>query len=87
MYEQTLKYKYFNVVHQGESDTGKTQVYHVESARGGLLGVIGWYGPWRAYCFFPMNGTVWSVGCLNDINAAIDEITKRKAAIAKAVTQ
>lgn len=79
--EPTLKYKFFDVIHECESDSGKTQVYCVQG-RSGMLGIIQWYGPWRAYCFHPNDDTVWSVGCLNDINAAIKAITERRKVIA-----
>jgi hypothetical protein len=48
-------------------------------ASGDLLGYIRWYSPWRQYCFFPHSDTVYSAGCLNDINNFIhflgEEIT------------
>ena len=31
------------------------------------LGTIKWYAPWRQYCFFPLEGTAWSLGCLNEV--------------------
>lgn len=45
----------------------------VSKSSGDLLGVVEWYGPWRQYCFFPEEGMVFSKGCLEDINAFIEE--------------
>ena len=41
-----------------------------------LLGFIKWYGPWRQYCFMPCPDTVFSGGCLTDID---DFLTQLKA--------
>jgi len=34
---------------------------------GDLLGEIGWYRPWRKYCFCPQADTMFTASCLNDI--------------------
>lgn len=50
----------------------KTDVWRIASRRSGdTLGLIKWYGAWRQYCFFPALGTVFNVGCMNDITAFI----------------
>jgi len=52
----------------------KTDVFQVYS-RSSLesLGEIKWYAPWRQYCFFPDEETVWSKGCLNEVNSLIEK--------------
>ena len=46
----------------------KTKVIGVFSRYAGIkLGVIKWYARWRQYAFFPENGTIFNVECLNDI--------------------
>lgn len=52
----------------------KTDVYLVYS-RSSMdeLGEIKWYAPWRQYCFFPSEETIWSKGCLNEVNSLIDK--------------
>lgn len=47
----------------------------IVKSRGAVLrlGVIQWFGRWRQYCFFPEGETVWSKGCLEDINKFIEE--------------
>jgi hypothetical protein len=39
-----------------------------------MLGIIKWFGRWRQYAFFPDNGTVYNVECLNDITIHIKEL-------------
>ena len=65
-----MKYKY---IHMKEiCKKPKTTVYGVYSNSGGTyLGKIEWYNHWRQYCFMPTIDTVFSVGCLEDINAFI----------------
>lgn len=49
-------------------DTGKTGVYRIASKSSGLtLGGISWYGPWRQYCFYANNETIFNRDCLHDI--------------------
>jgi len=60
----------------------KTQVWDVLTTSGGVrLGTIRWYGPWRQYCFMPDPDaeTVFSAGCLQDIESHIKQLmTERK---------
>lgn len=59
----------------------KTSVYEVRTKNDGfVLGIIKWYGPWRQYCFFPSEETLWSRGCLQEIIDFIEKImSDRKA--------
>jgi len=46
----------------------KTSVYAVNSkSSGDQLGIVKWYSPWRQYCFFPEESTLWSYGCIGEI--------------------
>ncbi len=61
-------YRYISISWVGTSPSGKTQKYAVTNNRSGdTLGEIRWYGPWRWYVFFPATGTLYSHGCLRDI--------------------
>ena len=52
----------------------KTNIYGVFSkSSGDRLGIIKWYASWRQYCFFPELDTVWSKGCLNEVNYLIEK--------------
>jgi len=62
------KYLEFNVIEKKP----KTKVIEVTSKlHGDRLGIIKLFGRWRQYAFFPENGTVFNVECLNDIQTYI----------------
>ena len=42
------------------------------------LGIIKWYSRWRQYAFFPDNGTIFNVECLNDIQSYISELKNER---------
>ncbi len=55
----------------------KTSVYSVNSISSyNRIGIIKWYAPWRRYCYFPEKDTVYSSGCLDDINDFIQQLMK-----------
>ncbi len=68
------KYKY---IHFEEVDsTGKkTSVWQCANNKSfSYLGIVKWYGPWRQYCFFPFENTIFNKGCLEDINDFITQL-------------
>ena len=69
------KYIRFHRIEQKE----KTNVYAVYTKNDDQIGIIKWYSGWRQYCFFPDKETVWSKGCLQDINNFIYDLMKNKA--------
>ncbi len=69
------EYEYFRVFATSLRPGRKTHKYEVlNRRRRTLIGVIQWYGPWRQFCFFPERGTVWSAGCLADMQDAIAKV-------------
>lgn len=42
------------------------------------LGKISWYAPWRQYCFMPEPGTVFSKGCLEEIQNYIKNLMSER---------
>lgn len=63
------------VLEQVPDDKKKTMMIDVLSRRhGDKLGTIKWYGPWRQYVFTPEPGTLYSAGCLADIETSIVEL-------------
>ena len=53
----------------------------VNKSSGHSIGVVEWYGPWRQYCYFPEVDTVYSDGCMEDIQHFIRQLgMERKAA-------
>lgn len=60
------------VLEDASDDKKKTKTIDVLSRRhGDLLGRIKWYSSWRQYTFVPEPGTVYSAGCLADVQTAI----------------
>ena len=60
------EYKYIRFVKINEKP--KTSVWScLNKSSGTELGTVGWYAPWRQYCFFNRVQAVYSAGCLNDI--------------------
>lgn len=58
----------------------KTPIVTVTSrSSGAILGQIRWYGPWRQFCFYPWAGTIFNVGCMDDIKAQIAELRAERA--------
>lgn len=41
-----------------------------------LLGTVEWYSPWKRYCFFPRDETVYSSDCLLDIANFLEQLKK-----------
>ena len=57
----------------------QTWVYGVVSHRWGVkLGLVKWYAPWRQYCFFPHNNTVWAKNCLTEVNEFIEGLMNER---------
>ena len=59
--------------------TDKTEFWMVESAHhdGVVLGFVKWNPAWRQYCFFPHEETVFSVGCLREIENLVEGLNKK----------
>ena len=45
----------------------KTKKFQVLTKYNGLLGTIGWYGPWRKYVFSIAGESIYDSSCLSDI--------------------
>lgn len=69
-----LNYKYIEM--EEVEKKSKTSVYAIFSkSNREAIGTIKWYGPWRQYCFFPLDDeTVWNRTCLNDIVDFINQL-------------
>ena len=57
----------------------KTKVYGVTASMDGeLLGQIKWFGPWRQYVFEPYEATVYSHGCMKQIEDFIKNLMEER---------
>lgn len=69
------QFKYFYIEEIEHLAKPKTKVYHIFSESSDtIIGEIKWYANWRQYCFYPYQKTVWSRGCLIDINSFLKEL-------------
>jgi hypothetical protein len=68
-------YQYIYMQRLGTTPSGKTQIFQVVNKRSNEpIGQVRWYGPWRQYTFQPEYETVFSAGCLADIQDFIGAI-------------
>jgi len=67
---KSMKYIKFVELYSGKRKTKIVRIENISS--GNCLGIIKWYGNWRQYCFFPDGNTVWSKGCLDEVNKYIN---------------
>lgn len=58
------------------SPEAKTKLFAVTSAlSGAFLGSVKWFVPWRRYCFFPANSSIFDTNCLGDLMEFCNERT------------
>jgi hypothetical protein len=67
------EYKYLSFVEL--EPKAKTKVFEVRNKSGRWLGNVGWYVPWRKYCFIASyDRIVFDAGCLADIQDFINRL-------------
>ena len=67
--------KYLDFVETSDLLKRKTKTFRVYNVKtGDFLGMIKWNNGWRQYCFYPDEETVWSKGCLEEINDTIKHL-------------
>ncbi|MBD3264447.1 MAG: hypothetical protein GF375_05020 [Candidatus Omnitrophica bacterium] len=73
------RFKHIYIDEVAVSDSGKTSLFAVMNKSGNYpLAEIKWYGPWRQYCFFPLDGTVWNNSCLRDVLGFINRLMRER---------
>lgn len=71
----TNSYVNFNLIEQKP----KTSIFSVDNNNSGIrLGIIKWFSSWRQYCFFPTEETVFSQGCMKEIQDFIQNLKKER---------
>lgn len=70
MSESKYPSEYVGLREDGLSDSGKTKICTVFPISEPImsLGTIKWYAPWRQYCFFPNEKSLYNQECLRDIS-------------------
>ena len=67
------KYKFIQFIFVDKTE--KTSIWNCYNLKSGdRIGRVKWYCTWRQYCFLPENETVYSRGCLCDINNFIEQL-------------
>jgi hypothetical protein len=57
---------------------GKTKVWTCRSNYNDhILGEVAWYAPWRKYCFFPNENTLFDHLCLNEIHFFVSSVNQK----------
>jgi hypothetical protein len=75
-------FEYITIMEVGRSESGKTGIHLVQNNNSGdTLGVVSWHGPWHQYVFAPSHATIFSAGCLKDIDQFLEEtsVEQRKS--------
>lgn len=68
-------YDYFNVMKVPVPKERKTSIWRlVCKTNGRILGEIRWYSPWRQYCLYAVNKSIWSRSCNDQVNEIIQEL-------------
>jgi hypothetical protein len=50
-------------------------VYEIANkTKGDIIASIGWYPAWKRFVMYPVEGTVWDIGCLQAIAKFIQEL-------------
>lgn len=71
--------KWIKFIPQQPVEGRKTLTYDVRTKDTDFkLGEIKWYGPFRAYSFFPEAGCVFEVVCLGDIISFIKDLMEQR---------
>lgn len=74
--EVVFQGKWFDIVKVGR-DGRKKPDYAILTRKASVpLGFVSWYAPWRQYTLFPEADTVWSWGCLHDIEAFLRKVNR-----------
>lgn len=57
----------------------KTKRFEITNAQwGSQLGEIRWYTPWRKYCFYPFDSTIFDMTCLQVIQEKLNQLMQER---------
>jgi len=77
--ETSRRYKWFEVQELPPCGRRKTPLYVITRRDSTIaLGHIEWHGPWRRFVLVPAELSVWSAGCLADVQDAIRWAEQRR---------
>ncbi len=76
MEDLKTEYKYIKFVEIEKKPKTKVYSCRKNSDTEIELGIVKWFGPWRQYCFYPSDDTIFNAGCLKDIQDFIEQLRK-----------
>jgi len=71
-------YEYFDVVAQPQKPHRKTRDYLIKKSDGFVLGQIVFHAPWRQHVLILEPHTIWSKGCMEDVNVFLAQLKEKK---------
>ena len=75
---KTTEYEFIYMRQLPKPAKRKTFIWTVYNKRSNAtLGEISWYPPWRQYAYLPTGFTVYSAGCLADIQHFIEQLKEK----------
>ncbi len=75
------EYEFIRFAEQPKPEARKTAIWScINVHHGDMLGQIAWLGARRQYVFCPIGGTVYSAGCLADVQDFIEQLMKQRRA-------
>jgi hypothetical protein len=73
-----IKSKFMKAV-ECPNDPNARKRYEIQSrSQDAILGWIGWYIPWKQYCFTGSNGSIFSHDCMTSIVEFLKELNKEQ---------
>ena len=72
-------YEFIRIVRLPKPRIRKTHRYSIGNKSGRYLGLIKWSGGWRQFAFFPEGATIWSAGCLKDVQTFLLALKTNRA--------
>ena len=77
--ELSFNYMYQYIYFEEVRSNRKTYVFACKNRKSKeVLGVVKWFSGWRQYCFEPVPGTVFSSGCLVDIEDFVRQLMESR---------
>ena len=70
--------KFISLASPRRSTSGKTMIWDVVNDFGAKIGEIRWFGRWRCYSFYPLDGTIFEHQCLMDLSRLCQNATTAK---------
>jgi len=68
------RYQFFTISETSEEAFSRPTFSVTNNSSGTQIGMIGWYPRWKQFVFFAESNTVWSAGCLADVQGFLNAL-------------